>query len=120
MLTNPFLYAAKKCIYPNGVQVTFISVTTGVYNSDTSTVTNTEVSTNLIAFPKNIKATAYNFPNLIGKEMKEYLIVATDLSTAPKPNDKIVQNAITYTAVAIKEHVAQGEIVLYKVSAVKG
>lgn len=117
---NPFLEAAKRRIYPNGVSITFKSITEGTYNPATGTTTNTETSTVITAFPKRVVATNYNFPNLIGKEVTEFLVVATDLATKPKTLDTITRGTDVYTVDNTKEHVARGEVVIYKILAVKG
>ena len=117
---NPFIKAAKELIYRNGVQISFIVVTEGTYNPATGSSVNTESSTSVIAFPKRVHATNYNYPNLVGKEVVEYLIVATDLSTKPKMQDKITRGSETYSVNSCTEHVALNEVVIYKVLAVKG
>lgn len=119
-MSNPFLEAAKACVYPNGLSITFIRTVEGTYDTATGSVTNTEVSTSLIAFPKKVKTNQYNFPNLVGREVKEYLIVASDLANAPQPMDKVTQGSTVYTVDSVSEHVALGEVVLYKVIVYKG
>lgn len=119
-MSNPFLQAAKDLIYPNGVSITFTRVIEGEYNTSTGTVTNTEVNTTVKAFPKNVKVNAYNYPNLTSKEVKEYLIVASDLANKPQPQDKVTQGSTVYSVDSVREHVAQGQIVLYRVIVYKG
>ena len=103
-----------------GDSVTYVAVTEGEYNSDTGSVTNTEVETSIVSYPKRFTANQYNMPNLIGKEAMEWLIVASDLSTKPSPQDKIKRGSTVYTVDSVKEIIAQGDPVLYKVLAVKG
>lgn len=117
---HEFIRAAKELIYPNGISISYIRITEGEYDTSTGTSTNTEVSTPLIAFPKNVRVNQYNYPSLISKEVMEYLIVATDLSTKPLPQDKVIRSGVTYTVDSVREHVAQGEIVIYKVICFKG
>jgi hypothetical protein len=117
---SEFIEAAKSLIYPNGVSITITAVTEGAYNADTGTVTNTETTTVVTAFPKVVKVNAYNMPNLIGKEVVEYLVVATDIAAQPRPQDKITRGAVVYSVDSVREHVAQGEVVIYRIIAVKG
>lgn len=116
---NEFIKSAEDLIYPNGISVKYITVTEGEYNSDTGSVVNTEVEVDVIGFPKNIRANAVYMPNLVGKEVTEYLFVAKDLSSKPSNQDKIKKNNVVYTVDSIKEHYAQGEVVIYKVMVVK-
>lgn len=116
---NPFLQAAKDLIYPNGVSIIFVTVTEGTYNSDTGGVTNTEVETTIVAYPKNIKVNTFNYPNLVGKEVTEWLVVASDLAAVPTPQDKLKRGSKVFTVDSVKEVVALNEPVLYKILVVK-
>ncbi len=116
---NEFIKSAEDLIYPNGISVTYVNVSEGEYNSDTGSVVNTEIETVLIGFPKNIRANAVYLPNLVGKEVTEYLFVAKDLPSTPSSQDKIKKGSTVYTVDSVKEHYAQGEVVIYKVMVVK-
>lgn len=118
-MSNPFIQAAKELIYLHGTNVTFISVAEGVYNSDTGTVTNTETETTIKGYPKNVKANTFNYPNLVGKEATEWLVVASDLSTIPTPQDKVKRGSKVYSVDSVRDIVAEGESVIYKVLVVK-
>ena len=115
-----FIRSAKELIYPNGVSIVYSTVTTGAYNVETGTAASTSVDTTVTAFPKVVKVSQWNYPNLVNKVVEEFLVVATDLTTAPKPQDKITRGTDVYTVDSIREHVAGGEVVLYKVLAYKG
>jgi hypothetical protein len=117
---SDFLLAAKELVYPNGVSITVSTVTNGAYNVETGSVSSTVVSTVIKAFPKRLKATAYSYPALIGKNVTEFLIVGTDLASPPSPLDKITRGTDVYTVDSTSEHVADGVVVLYKVIAVMG
>lgn len=119
-MSNPFLQAVKDSVYSHGVDITFVTVTEGTYDTATGSVTNTEVNTTVKAFPKNVRTNQYNLPNLIGKQVTEFLIVPTDLAVKPNPQDKVIRGGITYTVDSVKEHAAQGEVVLLKVIVYKG
>ncbi len=116
---NDFILASKELIYKNGVDVTFVTVTEGAYDSDTGSVTNTEVETTVKGYPKNVKANTFNYPNLVGKEATEWLVVASDLSTIPTPQDKVKRGSKVYSVDSVRDIVAEGESVIYKVLVVK-
>ena len=119
-MSNPFIQAAKELIGTHGIAVTLVTVTEGTYDSNTGTVTNSETETNIVSYPKRFTASQYLMPQLIGKEAMEWLIVASDLSTKPSPQDKIKRGSTVYNVDSVKEIIAQGDPVLYKVLAVKG
>lgn len=117
---NPFIQAAKELVYPNGLTITYKTVGESVYDYEIGEVTNTSVETTLKSFPKAFKASVYNYPSLIGKNASEWLVVASDLPSSPKPLDKILKGTEVYTVETYSEHVAEGAVVLYKIIAVKG
>lgn len=114
-----FIRSAKELIYPNGVSVVFTSVHNLPYNIETQTAGTTEVQTTVIAFPKMVKVSQFNYPNLVNKSVEEFLVVATDLTTAPKPLDKLQRGSDVFTVDSTREHVAGGSVVIYKVLAYK-
>jgi hypothetical protein len=118
--TQNFTQEAKRLVYPNGIQVTLSSITTGAYNIENGSVSSTSVDTTLIAFPKQVKVSQYNYPDLIGKTVLEFLVVASDLASSPKPLDKLIAASIVYTVERVSEHYAGGQKVLYKVLVTKG
>ena len=117
---NMFIQSAKQLIYPNGVPLVVTSVGDSVYNVETGLSESISTSTSIIAFPKSVKVSTYNYPNLIGKVVTEFLIVATDLTSPPRALDKLTRGVETFTVEMVSEHVAGGYTVLYKVLAVKG
>lgn len=117
---NLFIQSAKRLIYPHGVSLVITSVSEAVYNIETGTATSTETSKTVIAFPKTVKVSSYNYPNLIGKSLTEFLVVATDLTSAPRPLDRLTMGTEVLTVDSVSEHVAGGSVVIYKVLAVKG
>jgi hypothetical protein len=119
LVSNQFIKEAKNLIYTHGVSVDIKSVTTGAYNVETGGVTNTETSTTVTAFPKTVVANSYNYPNLIGKKLQEFLVVASDLTQAPKAQDTIHRASDVLTIERVSEHAAGGAIIIYKLLAVK-
>lgn len=116
---NKFLYNTKKHIARHGVDVDFISVQEGVYDVETSTVTNTETTTTIKAYPVAVVATQYNFPNLIGREVIKFLIAGDALLTKPAPMDKLVYKSNTYTIEQQQDYTALGEVCMQHLIAVK-
>lgn len=117
---SQFIQAAKELVYPNGLTVTYTSVTTGAYDIESGSVTNTTTETTIKAFPKVLKPSLYSYPSLVGKIVSEWLVVAPDLPSNPKPLDKILKGSEVHTVETYSEHVAEGQVVLYKIIAVKG
>jgi hypothetical protein len=117
---NQFIQAAKRLIYLNAVSINIITAGESVYNIETGSSTNTEVSTTVKAFPKVVRVSAYNYPNLIGKTVVEFLIVGTDLTSSPKALDRLTRGSESFTVVSVSEHTAGGSVVMYKVLASKG
>lgn len=117
---NQFIQAAKELIYGNGIAITYTAVAEGNYNVELGSTTNTETNSNVIAFPKSVKVSSFNYPSLVGKQVLEFLVVANDLSAAPSPQDKILYRNIAYNVDSYKEHMAEGELVIYKIIVVKG
>jgi len=107
-------------INAHGVNVSYIVLTEGGYNVETGTNSNTETSYTVKAYPKNAKATQYSNPNLIGKQIVEFLISQELLTVVPSNTDKIIYKGITYTVDSYREITAEGSVVLLKVLAVKG
>lgn len=119
-MSNPFIVSAKKLIYRQGINVSYVNVTTGSYNVELGNVANTEVTTVVKAFPKMVKVNTYNYPNLVGKEVIEFLVVCEDLPSIPNTSDKILYKSNTYTVESYAELMARNELVIYKIIASKG
>ena len=117
---NPFIISAKELIYRNGINITYNSINISDYDVETGSVQETTSSTSLKGFPKALKANQYHHPNLVGKTASEWLIVALDLSSIPKPNDTILKGVEVLKVDSYSEHYADGEVVIYKIIAVKG
>lgn len=117
---SEFLRATKSMIYRHGVNVTYKRVSIPAYNAFSGQTTSTVTDVLIKAYPRQIVATQYNLPNMIGKEVIEFYVYAPDLnSVAPKANDKIVMNSAEYIVNSMQEHRALGPVVLYKIVAVK-
>jgi hypothetical protein len=117
---SQFIKAAKDLVYPNGITITYKTGGDSVYDIESGSVTNTTTETVIKAFPRAFKASVYSYPSLVGKNASEWLVVAPDLPSTPKPLDKILKGAEVHTVETYSEHVADGQVVLYKIIAVKG
>jgi hypothetical protein len=116
---NQFLQSAKQAINLHGSACTYTQVTTGEYNVETGSVTTTEVSTAVKAYKKHIRATQFSYPNLIGKDAVLIYLVADSIVGFPAANDKITFGTETYQVDQWQSHTALGQVVLYRISAVK-
>jgi hypothetical protein len=117
---NQFLQSAIQMIELHGVTSTYTKVTNGSYDPNTGSVTNTETSFTVKTYPKHIKATQFNYPNLIGKDaVLVYLPGNTSVGT-PDTSDKITIGSDVYTVDSFQKHIALGEVCLYRIVAVKG
>lgn len=110
---------AFRTLIRQGVNVTYTTVTTSAYNVNTGIAANTESSVTVKAYPKHIIANQYNYPNLIGKTLREFYIAGNALASPPKSTDKIVYNSDTYTVSSLREHIGDGQVCLYCILAVK-
>ena len=120
MALSPFIISANELINAHGSSVTYYTVTDGTYDSNTGTVTNTEVSTVIKAYPKRITATPYNYPNLVDKQLTQFLIAGNVLATKPKTNDKGTLGTDIYTVTQVQEITADNIVCLYRCLSVKG
>lgn len=111
---NRFLASAKKLISLHGVGLTYKSISTGIYNIETSSVTNIETSHTLVMYPKHIRANTYSFPTYIGKDAVMFYLANDSLGFTPTIQDAISYSSKTYKVEAIQYHYASGQIVMYK------
>lgn len=116
---NKFLTNTKKHITRHGVTIDFIKIEEGVYDIETSTVTNTETVTQIKAYPVAVQVTQYNFPNLVGKEVIKFLIAGDALAVKPSPMDKIIYKGGSYSVVEQQDYSALGDVCLQHLIACK-
>jgi hypothetical protein len=119
-MTNPFLASTQRMINQHGQSATYIKVSEGSYNIETGSTTNTDTSYTVKMYKKHIKATQYNYPSLIGKTSAIFYLVGDALDFTPAIRDKIVAGNETFEIESIAEHSARGQVILYKLIAVKG
>lgn len=114
-----FLQEVKQLINLHGVTITYVTVTEGAYNIETGSVTNTETSTSFKAYPKRIRATQFNYPNLIGRTVFELLVPADALATVPRFQDKISMNSEYFTVESTSTITAEGSACLLMILVTK-
>ena len=115
-----YLSALLKAMSQHGRLCTYSSVVEGSYNIETGSVTNTETTYSVKTYKKHIRATQYNFPNMIGRDSALFYIANNNLAFVPKVKDKITIDNVVYNIDSIIEHSADGLVILYKILTVKG
>ena len=116
---NYFQLATQRAIDVHGTDCTYTRNTTETYDPLTGSVTNTSSSVTVKAYKKHIRATQYNYPNLVGRESVMFYIYAEDIVFIPVPNDAITWQTQKYTIDSVQSHEAFGSIILYRLIAVK-
>jgi hypothetical protein len=117
---DKYLAITSKAMSQHGKTCTYTTVTEGAYNIETGSATNPETAHTVRMYKKHIRASQYNFPNMIGRDSALFYLANNNLSFVPAPKDKITFDSITYTVDSVVEHAADGLVVLYKILAVKG
>jgi hypothetical protein len=117
---DKYLGITLRAINTHGRTCTYTIVTEGTYNIETGSTTNTETTHTIKMYKRHIRASQYNFPNLIGRDSALFYLANNNLTFLPAPKDKITIDGVTYTVDSITEHAADGLVILYKILAVKG
>ena len=117
---DKYLAIILKAINQHGKTCSYSKVTEGTYNIETGSTTNTETAYSVKMYKKHIRASQYNFPNMIGRDSALFYLANNKLSFVPANKDKITIEGTTYTVDSITEHAADGLIILYKILTVKG
>jgi hypothetical protein len=115
-----YLSITSRAISEHGKNCTYTIVTEGAYDIETGSTTNTETAYTVRMYKKHIRASQYNFPNMIGRDSALFYLANNNLSFVPAPKDKITIDAVTYTVDSVTEHAADGLVILYKILTVKG
>ena len=105
----------------HGVTVDYIKKSNQVYDPATRKVTSSSVTTAVKSYPKQIRASSYNYPDLVGQEVIMFYFKAKDLvgNASLAKTDSISYRGNTYKISSYSEHMFQGELKLYRVLAVK-
>lgn len=115
-----FLTATQGALQRHGLDLVYSSVTTGAYNVETGSTTNTTVDYTLRMYPKQMQVNHYNYPTLVGKEVIMFYLANPPLSFTPKLNDEITYKNSVYRVQSYQEHMASSTVTLYRIIAVKG
>lgn len=116
-----FLTATQGAIARHGIDLPYSSTSqTGSYNVETGTIDTTVTTVTLRMYPKQVIANNYNFPTLIGKEVVMFYLANANLTIQPKLNDTITYKTHVYTVQSFQEHVANTQVALYRIIAVRG
>ncbi len=115
---NQFLASSKHLINRHGSDMVYVSTTT---ITDPVTRITTKQKTEYVhrMYPKQLLANQFNFPNLIGKESITFYLANDSLGHAISVGDEIKYKNRIYGIVTVQETVAFGEIVLWRLTAVK-
>lgn len=116
---NKYLRAALQQINQHGQVCTYIAVLEGSYNVETGSAVNTESTYSVKMYKKHLRATQYNYPNLVNKDAALFYLVNYNLAFTPAVKDKITLGSDIYTVDSIQSHTAEGAVVLYRIAAVK-
>jgi hypothetical protein len=119
-MSNKFLASAINAVNRHGLSLVYSVITAGGYDVETGTNTLTKQPYTVKMYPKHFIANNYNYPALIGKETCMFYLPANALSFVPKLLDEISYNNKVYQVNSYQEHVANGEIVLYRIIALRG
>lgn len=118
MATN-FLDIVKRMIQRHGVNVTYTRVSASVYDVASGTSTNTSQPVSIRSYPRHIRASQFNQPHLINKDVIEFYVAFDALPVAPKIKDTITYSSNTYVVDSYSEHTAHSQVCLYKIIAVR-
>jgi hypothetical protein len=118
-MSNTFLQATIKAINRNGVDLKYKS-SERVIDEIEGTVTNSVVEYTCRIYPKQIQANQYNFPTLVGKEVVMFYLANSNLGFQVKVSDNIEYKGNLYRINSYQEHIAKGQVCLYRILGVKG
>lgn len=116
---NHFLQAAKEAIHRNGKVCNYVRVSASVYNIETASTTETTTSYAVEMYEKHIKTSQVNYPNLIGKQVSMFYLAADAIPFVPAIKDHIDFSGTRFTIDSFSEHMAHGQVIMYKIIAVK-
>lgn len=117
-MSNDFLRITKAAISRNGQSFTYSRISAGTYDIATGGAVSSSVNYTITSYKKHIRASQFNFPNLVGRELAMFYIASDALPFVPKVKDKISDGTKTFVIDSVQEHVAAGQVVLYRVVAV--
>lgn len=117
-MSTTFIKATANALDRHGIVGTYKVITEGTYDVNTGSASNTETSYTLKMYKKHIKASQYNYPELIGKDSAMFYILGYNLAFQPQSQDLIIFSGKTYKVDSVQSHMADGVVVLYRIMAV--
>ncbi len=118
-MSNTFLQIAIRAIDRNGIDLKYKS-SERVVDEVEGTVSNSVVESTCKMYPKQIQANQYNFPTLVGKEVVMFYLANSNLPFQVKVSDSIEYKGSLYRINSYQEHIAAGQVCLYRIIGVKG
>ena len=117
---NRFLASTNRMLQMHGMDLTYQSVANSAYNVEQGKAVPTVTNYTARMYPRHIRANQYQFPNLIGKEVVLFYLANNALAFSVKAGDLILYRGNSYKVQEFQEHVADGEVVLYRITTVRG
>lgn len=111
---NQFEASTTRAILRHGISCVYKSIILGTYNPSLSKVVNTELSKEIVAYKKSVKVNQFSYPNLIGKEVAMFYILASDIGE-PKIGDHIVFSGRTFKVDSYQSHSANGKVIVHRI-----
>jgi hypothetical protein len=87
-LASPLRKVASKLMARFGGTITLRSVTTGVYNATTGTISETSIDTTVRGVLEDVRRSEVN--DLVQQDDKRLMIAAADLASAPTIADRVI------------------------------
>ncbi len=112
---NPFMKASVTLIHRHGRPLKYTTIR-NVVDKIQGTTVQTKEDFMLTMYPKSVKVNQMNYPDLIGKSVVIFYLVAQDITFTPAMNDTIVLNGKTYTVRSYDFHEALGENCVYRIT----
>lgn len=116
---NAFLKAAVAAINRNGRVINFTQIER-VVDKIQGTVVEQKTTYPVKMYPKHIRASQYNFPDLIGKNVITFYLANYELGFTPKVNDTVEFDSKIFTVRYFDFHEAHGQNCLYRITGATG
>jgi hypothetical protein len=117
---NQALNATAQLIVLHGESCVYTKVIEGTYNVATGSMTNTETTFNIKGYRKHLRATQFNYPNLVGRESIMFYMLPDAAIGIPAVQDKVTFGTDVFTVDSVQSHIGWGLVCLYRLVCVKG
>lgn len=112
---NQFMKASERLIHRHGRPIVYTQIQK-VVDKIQGTVVQTKTNHTVRMYPKSVKVSQYNYPDLIGKSVVIFYVVVKDVSFTPAMNDSITLDGKVYTVRSYDSHEALGENCVYRIT----